>query len=72
LELALRAEEISEEKKLQVQYELGFIYKEQGRTEEALQLLREISAMGQRSRDGKREVDIPSSNVGSGKNRRGR
>jgi hypothetical protein len=51
---------------------LGHIYKEQGRTEEALQLLREISAMGQRSRDGKREVDIPSSNVGSGKNRRGR
>jgi len=69
LELALGVEKISEEKRLQVQYELGFIYKEQGRTEEALRLLREISAMGQRSQEGKREMEIRSIKLGSGKNR---
>jgi tetratricopeptide (TPR) repeat protein len=53
LEDALRVEKVSEEKKLQVQYDLGLIYKELGRTEEALQLLRTISAVGQRTPEGK-------------------
>jgi tetratricopeptide (TPR) repeat protein len=71
LELALKAEEISVEKKLQVQYELGLVYKEQGRTEEALRLLREISAAGQVTQDRKQEMDTRSNALGSGKNRRG-
>jgi len=46
-EKALAVEGIPQAKKLEVKYELGLIYKELGKTEEALQLLREISAMDQ-------------------------
>jgi tetratricopeptide (TPR) repeat protein len=46
-EKALAVKGIPQEKKLEVKYELGLIYKELGKIEEALQLLREISAMDQ-------------------------
>lgn len=52
-ERALAVEGIPEEKKLGAKYELGLIYKELGKTEEALQLLGEISAMDQEFLTGK-------------------
>lgn len=55
-EKALRVKGIPEEKKLSVKYELGLFYKEQGKQEEALELLRQISAVDQRFRDTKDEI----------------
>ena len=53
---ALKVEGIPPEKILEVKYELGSIYKQQGKTEEALGLLREISAVDQKFRDAKKEI----------------
>ena len=53
---ALRVEGIPPEKILAVKYELGLIYKRQGKTEAALELLREISAADQKFRDAKKEI----------------
>jgi tetratricopeptide (TPR) repeat protein len=53
---ALRVEGIPREKILEVKYELGLIYKQQGKTEAALGLLREISAADQKFRDAKKEI----------------
>jgi len=53
---ALRVEGVPPEKILAVKYELGLIYKRQGKTEAALELLREISAADQRFRDAKKEI----------------
>ena len=53
---ALRAEGLPAEKILEVKYELGLVYKQQGKTEEALGLLREISAEDQKFRDAKKEI----------------
>jgi tetratricopeptide (TPR) repeat protein len=50
-EKALKVPAVSQEKRQQVKYELGLLYKEQGKTEEALEILREISA-GDRSFQG--------------------
>jgi hypothetical protein len=47
---------VSKEKILEVKYELGLIYKEQGKKEEALGLLREISAGDKKYRDAKDEI----------------
>ena len=43
-EKAMHMGGVSKEKILEVKYELGMVYKKQGKTEEALALLREISA----------------------------
>jgi tetratricopeptide (TPR) repeat protein len=53
---ALRVKGIPPEKILAVKYELGLIYKQQGKTEAALELLREISAADQKFRDAKKEI----------------
>jgi len=42
---------------LAVKYELGLIFKEQGKTEEALELLRQISSVDQRLRNTIYEVE---------------
>jgi tetratricopeptide (TPR) repeat protein len=46
-EKALRMKGISPEKILKIKYELGLLYKEMGRPEEAIQFLKEISAAPQ-------------------------
>lgn len=68
-ERALAVEGIPEEKKLEVKYELGPIYKELGKTEEALQLLREISAINQEFLAAKGGATSSSHKPGSWKNR---
>jgi len=55
-EKALGVGGIPQEQKLNVKYELGLLYQEQGRTEEALELLREIAAVDQGFR--KRQDEI--------------
>ena len=55
---ALRMEGIPREKILEVKYELGLIYKQQGKKEEALGLLREISAVNTKFRDAKNEIAL--------------
>lgn len=55
-EKALKAEGITPAKKLEVTYELGLLYKEQGKTEEALKLLRQISTVDQGFRNTKEEI----------------
>ena len=52
-EKALRVQGISQEQKLRVKYELGLLYKEEGKAEEALEILREISAADQSYQDPK-------------------
>lgn len=46
-EKALQVKGVSQKKTLEVKYELGLIYRELGRSEEALKLLREIAEMDQ-------------------------
>jgi tetratricopeptide (TPR) repeat protein len=53
---AMQTTGVSKEKILEVKYELGLIYKEQGKKEEALGLLREISAGDKKYRDAKDEI----------------
>jgi tetratricopeptide (TPR) repeat protein len=55
-ERALKVQGISQGKRLRVKYELGLLYKEQGKKEEALGIFREISAVDQNFRDAKDEV----------------
>jgi tetratricopeptide (TPR) repeat protein len=68
-ERALAVKGISQEKKLEVKYELGLIYKESGKTEEALHLLREISAMNQGFLNAKDKADSLNNAFSSEKNR---
>jgi tetratricopeptide (TPR) repeat protein len=56
LQRALRMPGISQEKKLNVKYELGLLYKAQGKTEEAFKILREISEVDQSFRDTEKEM----------------
>jgi len=53
---ALQVEGIPRQKILEVKYELGLVYKQQGKAEAALELLREISAADQKFRDAKKEI----------------
>ena len=53
---ALQAEGISKEKILETKYELGLVLKQQGKTDEALGLLREISSVDQKYRGAKEEI----------------
>ena len=70
-EKALQVEGIPQEKKLSIKYELGLLYKEQGKQEEALDLLRQISAADQRFRDTKEEIVKLTGNIkGRGKLRK--
>jgi tetratricopeptide (TPR) repeat protein len=55
-EKALKVKGIPKEKILEVKYELGLIFKKQGKKEEALNLLREISAVNQEFRNTKKEI----------------
>lgn len=55
-EKALKIIGIPQGKKLSAKYELGLMYKNQGKTEEALELLREIAAVDQGFRDTKNEI----------------
>jgi len=55
-EKALKVEGIPQEQKLNVKYELGLLYQEQGRKEEAFKLLREIASVDQAFRKGQDEV----------------
>jgi tetratricopeptide (TPR) repeat protein len=55
---ALRMQGIPREKILEVKYELGLIYKQQGKKEEALGLLREISAVDTKFREAKKEIAL--------------
>jgi len=55
-EKALRMKGISQEKLLEVKYELGLVYKQQGKTEEALQLLRQLSAGDRKFGEAKEEI----------------
>jgi tetratricopeptide (TPR) repeat protein len=55
-EKALLVPGITQEQKLRVKYELGLLYKEEGKAEEALKILREISAVDQSYRDPKNEL----------------
>jgi tetratricopeptide (TPR) repeat protein len=50
-EKALKEDGSSQGNILAVKYELGLIFKEQGKTEEALELLRQISSVDQRFRN---------------------
>ena len=56
LQRALKIQGISQEKRLNVKYELGLIYKAQGKTEEAFKILREISEVDQGFRDAEKEI----------------
>ena len=56
LQRALRMPGISKEKRLNVKYELGLLYKAQGKTEEAFKILREISEVDQSLRDTEKEM----------------
>jgi len=55
---ALRMQGIPREKILQVKYELGLILKQQGKKEEALRLLREISTVDTKFREAKKEIAL--------------
>jgi len=55
---ALRMQGIPKERILEVKYELGLIYKGQGKKEEALALLREISAVSTKFRGAKNELAL--------------
>jgi tetratricopeptide (TPR) repeat protein len=55
-EKALKVQGISQGKRLQVKYELGLLYKEQGKKEEALRIFREISVVDQNFRGAKDEI----------------
>jgi tetratricopeptide (TPR) repeat protein len=55
---ALRMEGIPREKILEVKYELGLILKQQGKKEEALRLLREISTVDTKFREAKKEIAL--------------
>lgn len=56
LQRALKMPGISQEKRLNVKYELGLLYKAQGKTEEAFKILREISEVDQSFRDTEKEI----------------
>ena len=58
LQRALRVPGISQEKRLNVKYELGLLYKAQGKTEEAFKILREISEVDQSFRDTEKEIGM--------------
>ncbi len=64
-EKALGVEGISRGKMLDVKYELGLLYKQQGNREEALGLLREILALDQGFRNTKGEIDSLMRNPGA-------
>lgn len=53
---ALKITGIPKEKILEVKYELGLVYKEQGKKEEALGILRELSAGDRNYREAKSEI----------------
>ena len=53
---ALQMEGVPQEKTLQVKYELGLVYKQLGKTDEALGLLREIAAVDEKYQGVKDEV----------------
>jgi tetratricopeptide (TPR) repeat protein len=55
-EKVLNMEGIPQDKKLNAKYELGLIFNNQGKTEEALELLRQISTVNQDFRDTKNEI----------------
>jgi hypothetical protein len=55
LKKALQIQGIPKEKMIEVKYELGLICKQEGKTEEALGLMREILAVDQKFRDAKNE-----------------
>jgi tetratricopeptide (TPR) repeat protein len=55
LKKALHIQGIPKEKVIEVKYELGLICKQEGKTDEALGLMREILAVDQRFRDAKNE-----------------
>ncbi len=69
LERALGIKGTPEEKRLEAKYELHLVYKELGKTEEALGLLREISAMNQEFLTGKDGFVPPFHKPDSWKNR---
>ena len=56
LQRALKIQGISPEKRLNVKYELGLLYKAQGKTEEAFKILKEISEVHQSFRDTEKEI----------------
>ena len=56
LQRALKIQGISQEKRLNVKYELGLLYKAQGKTEEAFKILKEISEVDQDFRDTEQEI----------------
>jgi tetratricopeptide (TPR) repeat protein len=56
LQSALKIQGISQEKRLNVKYELGLLYKAQGKTEEAFKILKEISEVDQGFRDTEQEI----------------
>jgi len=56
LQRALKIQGVSQEKRLNVKYELGLLYKAQGKTEEAFKILREISEVDQGFRDTEKEI----------------
>ena len=58
LQRALRIPGISQEKRLNVKYELGLLYKAQGQTDEAFKILREISEVDQSFRDTAKEMGL--------------
>jgi tetratricopeptide (TPR) repeat protein len=58
LQKALKIPGVSQEKKLNIKYELGLLYKAQGKTEEALGMLREISEVDQSFRDTEKEMGM--------------
>jgi tetratricopeptide (TPR) repeat protein len=55
-EKSLKIDGVVQDKKLEVKYELGLIYKELGKTEEALRLLKQISEVDQGFRNTKDEI----------------
>ncbi|HXZ34972.1 MAG TPA: tetratricopeptide repeat protein [Thermodesulfobacteriota bacterium] len=55
LKKALQIQGIPKEKMIEVKYELGLICKQEGKTDEALGLMREILAVDQKFRDAKNE-----------------
>ena len=57
-ENALKMEGTPQDKELNAKYELGLLHKEQGRTEEAIELLRQISTVQQDFRDTKYEIGM--------------
>jgi tetratricopeptide (TPR) repeat protein len=55
LQKALQIQGIPEKKMIEVKYELGLICKQEGKTEEALGLMKEILAVDQKFRDARNE-----------------